>query len=170
MSFVFALMVGAMAAMALPPQMPVPAEMRLESFQSILNAFPKRYPPPNAAARVNIMVKSEYLPTCRTWVNESVAPMRMMAIFRMLFDVNLMPGSRLFFVLVMGLSAIPIRSAKTPGLMSCLGMNLAIWIAMSEMRIAKRIPLRFFLIVCMGSAPFCFYFECSCLDYMWVLV
>lgn len=37
-----------------------------------------------------------------------------------------MPFSRIFFVLVMGLSAIPIRSAKTPGLMSCLGINVAI--------------------------------------------
>ena len=42
MSLSLASMTGATAAMALPPQMPVPAEMRFESIQSSPSARPMK--------------------------------------------------------------------------------------------------------------------------------
>ena len=59
-------MVGAIAAIALPPHIPVPADIRDDNFQCILNNLPTRYPPPNAATRVNSITNSEYLPTYKT--------------------------------------------------------------------------------------------------------
>ena len=90
-------MTGAMAAMALPPQMPVPALMRLLVFQSSPSALPITQPRPKHVASVKSMTVSENLPTVSTVVMFRLAPSRMMANFRIFFEVNLMPGFVLSF-------------------------------------------------------------------------
>ena len=56
-------MTGAMAAMAEPPQMPVPAEMRFDSFQFSPSSLPTTYPPPKQVSRVKTITISDSLPT-----------------------------------------------------------------------------------------------------------
>ena len=52
-------MVGAIAAMAEPPQIPVPAEIKLESFQLSPNARPIRYPPPKQVKSVKTITAKD---------------------------------------------------------------------------------------------------------------
>ena len=89
-------MVGAMAAIAEPPQMPVPAEIRLDSFQFKPNAFPTRYPPPKQVSRVNIITISDILPTVNIVVIFKDKPSKIIANFKIFFEVNLIPGARIF--------------------------------------------------------------------------
>ena len=84
---------GAIAAMAEPPQMPVPALIRLAVFQFRPSALPITAPRPKHVASVNTMTVSENLPTVSTVVMFRLAPRRMMANFRIFFEVNLTPGS-----------------------------------------------------------------------------
>lgn len=81
-----------MAAMAEPPQMPVPALMRLAVFQLRPSALPISAPRPKQVASVNTMTVSENRPTVSTVRMFRLAPSRMMANFRIFLDVNLMPG------------------------------------------------------------------------------
>ena len=93
MSMSVASMTGAMAAMAEPPQMPVPALMRLLVFQLRPRALPMSAPRPKQVASVKTMTVSENLPTVSTVRMFRLAPSRMMANFRIFLDVKRMPGA-----------------------------------------------------------------------------
>ena len=86
-------MTGAMAAIAEPPQMPVPALIRLAVFQFRPSALPISAPRPKQVASVNSMTVSEKRPTVSTVRMFRLAPSRMMANFRIFFEVNFTPGS-----------------------------------------------------------------------------
>ena len=88
-----------MAAIADPPQIPVPAEIKLESFQLRPSALPIKYPPPKQVKRVNSITVKDMLPTVRIVVMFSESPSRIMASFRTFFDVNLSPEAKKFVFL-----------------------------------------------------------------------
>ncbi len=90
---------GAMAAIAEPPHIPVPAFIRLLVFQSSPRSLPINAPRPKQVARVNTITTRENLPTVRTVVILRLAPRRIIANFNIFFDVNLIPG----FVISFGL-------------------------------------------------------------------
>lgn len=92
MSISVASMTGAIAAIAEPPQIPVPALMRLLVFQFSPIAFPISAPRPKHVARVNTITVRENLPTVSTVRIFRLAPSRIIANFRIFFDVNLIPG------------------------------------------------------------------------------
>ena len=96
MSISSASITGAMAAMAEPPQIPVPAEMRLDIFQLSFKSRPDRYPSPKHVAKVKIMTKRELRPTVRTVAIFKLAPSSIMANFNIFFDVNFIPGAIMF--------------------------------------------------------------------------
>lgn len=83
---------GAMAATAEPPQIPVPAEIRLPSFQFRPKNLRMRLPPPKHMAKVNIITKKVIFPTDRITLTDSDAPRRMMASFRIFLEVNFSAG------------------------------------------------------------------------------
>ena len=85
---------GAIAAIAEPPQIPVPAEIRFESFQFILKSRPKRFPNPNAATSVNDITISENFPTFRTCEKLSVNPISTIPAFRIVFETNASPPAK----------------------------------------------------------------------------
>ena len=93
MSRSVASMTGAMAAMAEPPQMPVPALMRLAVFQFRPSALPMSAPRQKQVASVKTMTVREKRPTVSTVRMFRLAPSRMMANFKSFLDVNLMPGA-----------------------------------------------------------------------------
>ena len=82
-----------MAAMAEPPQIPVPALIRLLVFQFSPSALPMKYPSPKQVARVNTITVRENRPTVRTVVMFRLAPSRIMANFNIFLDVNRIPGA-----------------------------------------------------------------------------
>ena len=85
-------MTGAIAATAEPPQMPVPAEMRLLSFQLRPKSLRIKYPPPKHIAKVNTMTKKVILPTDIMVLTEREAPNKIKASFWIFLDVNLRAG------------------------------------------------------------------------------
>ena len=85
--------------MAEPPQIPVPAEIRFESFQLSPNALPIKYPPPKQVSRVNIITVRDILPTLRIVVILRDKPSRIMANFKIFLDVNLSPDAKTFVFL-----------------------------------------------------------------------
>ena len=87
--------VGAIAAIAEPPQIPVPADIRFESFQLSPRALPTKYPPPKQVRRVNTITTKDIFPTCRMVVILRDSPSRIMASFKIFFDVNLIPDSKI---------------------------------------------------------------------------
>ena len=93
MSRSVASMTGAMAAMAEPPQIPVPAFIRLLVFQLSPSAFPISAPRPKQVARVNSITISENFPTVTTVDRFKLAPSRMMANFKIFLEVNRIPGA-----------------------------------------------------------------------------
>lgn len=90
--------VGAMAAIAEPPHIPVPAEIRLESFQLSPNALPIKYPPPKQVASVNIITTRDIFPTCKIVFILSDSPRSIIANLSIFFDVNLTPGAIKLFL------------------------------------------------------------------------
>jgi hypothetical protein len=99
MSLSSASIVGAIAAMAEPPQIPVPAEMRLESFQLSPNALPIKYPPPKHVSKVKTITVRDIFPTLRIVVILRDNPRRIIANFKIFFEVNLRPGVKSFVFL-----------------------------------------------------------------------
>ena len=97
MSISVASMTGAIAAIAEPPQIPVPALMRLLVFQFSPSAFPISAPRPKHVARVNTITVRENLPTVSTMRIFRLAPSRIIANFKIFFDVNLIPGAVTLF-------------------------------------------------------------------------
>ena len=102
-----------MAAMAEPPQMPVPAEIRLESFQLSPSALPIKYPPPKQVRRVKIMTVSDILPTVRMVVMFRESPSKIMASFKSFLDVNFRPEAKIFVLLKKQLRIMPMNIAIT---------------------------------------------------------
>ena len=105
--------VGAIAAMAEPPQMPVPADMRLDNFQFSPKAFPIKYPPPKHVSKVNTITTSDILPTCKTVVMFSDKPSKMMANFSTFLEVNLIPDAKMPVFLRKRLRIMPTNMAIT---------------------------------------------------------
>ena len=123
---------GAMAAMAEPPQMPVPALIRLLVFQLSPSALPISAPSPKQVARVKSMTVSEKRPTVSTVRMFRLAPRRTMANFRTFLEVNLMPGAVVLLGWKNALMAMPINRAMTdapmrwsPALLSSVSSHLA---------------------------------------------
>ena len=92
-------MVVEIAAIAEPPQIPVPAEIRFESFQLSPSALPIKYPPPKQVRRVKTITKSDILPTFKIVVILSDRPRRIIANFSIFLDVNLIPEEKSFVFL-----------------------------------------------------------------------
>ena len=86
-------MTGAIAAMADPPQMPVPALIRLLVFQFSFSAFPMSAPMPKQVNSVKTITVRENFPTVSTVRIFRLAPNRMIANFKSFFEVNLIPGA-----------------------------------------------------------------------------
>ena len=77
--------------MAEPPQIPVPALIRLESFQFNPNAFPTKYPPPKQVKRVKHITTRDILPTSKIVPMLRDAPNKIIANFSIFLDVNFSP-------------------------------------------------------------------------------
>ena len=86
-----------MAAIADPPQIPVPEEIKLDKRQSSPNNFPSKYPPPNAAIKVKTITINENLPASRIVVIFKLAPNKIIANFKTRLETNITPSSILEF-------------------------------------------------------------------------
>ena len=95
-SLSFALMTGATAAIAEPPQMAVPAPIRVV----VSRSSPKRRPTPQATkkdvSRVKIMTEKDWEPISSTWNKFISNPSKMMEYCRIFFPVKRIPLSQLF--------------------------------------------------------------------------
>ena len=111
--------------MAEPPQIPVPAEIRFESFQLSLKAFPMKYPPPKQVSRVKIITTSDIFPTFRTVVILRESPKRIMANLSSFFDVNLIPVEKILVFLMKQFIIIPINIAITAEPIRCRPIALS---------------------------------------------
>ena len=106
-------MAGPSVATAVPPQIAVLADRRLDSFQFTPNSRPSIYPPPKAVSSVKHIITSAYLPTWSTWEKLSVMPIRMMPAFSTFFETNSMPALACGTLRNTGFRIIPSTSAKT---------------------------------------------------------
>ena len=152
-------MTGAMAAMALPPQMPVPALMRLLVFQFSPSAFPIKYPRPKHVASVNSITVSEKRPTESTVRMFRLAPSRMIANFRIFFEVNLIPGAVTAVGFRKWLMIMPRNSAITDAPMKCSPAafsSASSPLAAAASTSAIAIPGRYFMTFFIERTPFSF--------------
>ena len=111
---------GAIAAIAEPPQIPVPALIRLLVFQFSPSSFPITAPSPKQVASVNTITTRENFPTVSTVVILRLAPRRIIANFSIFFDVNLIPGEVTSFGLKNALTIMPMNSAMTDAPIICI--------------------------------------------------
>ena len=132
-------MTGAIAAIAEPPQIPVPAEMRLDSSQLSPRAFPMKYPPPKHVRSVNIITERDIFPTVSMVFTLSEAPSRIMANLRIFFEVNFSPscsmsGFQNEFIV------IPMNSAITEAPTRCIGISPSMYLAHKAISAATANP------------------------------
>lgn len=93
--------------------------MRLLVFQFSPSAFPIKYPRPKHVASVNSITVSEKRPTESTVRMFRLAPSRMIANFRIFFEVNLIPGAVAAVGFRKWLMIMPRNSAITDAPMKC---------------------------------------------------
>src|SRR5690625_1986442 len=113
MSLFFALITGETAAIAEPPQMPVPALIRLDNFQSNPSHLPIKYPPPKLVRRVKNIIEMDMLPTFKIVPILSDAPSKTIENFKTRFVVKFKPFSKVCLDFNSGLRRIPINNAIT---------------------------------------------------------
>ena len=106
-------MAGAMAAMADPPQIPVPAEISPESFQFMPKIFPRSHPPPKAVNNVKTITIREYFPTCSTCEKLRVSPINIIENLNICFETKFIPGLKKPNSDIYGFRIIPASRAKT---------------------------------------------------------
>ena len=137
--------------MAEPPQMPVPAEMRLLSFQLSPRLRPTRYPPPKQVSSVKHITISDRRPTVRMSPMLSDAPSRMMASLSTRLEVNLSPTATSSGGLRSALMPMPMNSAITDAPMRWMGKSPSRNFAAAATTAASSRPgttLRYLLIFC----------------------
>jgi hypothetical protein len=139
--------VGAIAAIAEPPHMPVPAEMRFDSFQLSPSALPMKYPPPKQVRSVNAITANDILPTFRTVVILSDKPSKIIASFESFLDVNFNPEdkNKVFFRKVFKI--MPINIAITAAPIKWIGKMLSINVATAAIITDKATPGKSFAVL-----------------------
>ena len=91
MSTSFASKIGATETIAVPPQIAVLAESKLDNFQLIPKILPNRYPPPKQVERVNANTIPDILPTSKIIDIFKLAPNKIIASFNNFFEENAIP-------------------------------------------------------------------------------
>ena len=133
-------MVGAIAAIAEPPQIPVPAEIRFESFQLSPSAFPIKYPPPKQVRSVKAITAKDILPTDKTVFIFNDNPSKIIANFKSFLDVNFNPVEKTACLFKKVFNIIPINIAMTAAPIKWIGKRLSMNVAKAAISTDIAIP------------------------------
>ncbi len=148
---------GAIAAIADPPQIPVPADIKLESFQLRPSAFPIKYPPPKQVSKVKNITANESEPTVSiVWMLRE-APSNIIANFSIFFDVNFKPSFKME-VSKSVLSIIPMNKAITEPPIRWIGSKPSINCAATAIISATATPGMIFFVFSIAFIIFLFSF------------
>ena len=140
MSLSLASMTGAIAAIADPPQIPVPAEIKFDNFQSSFKAFPTKYPPPKQVSKVKNITERDNLPTSKIVPILKDAPNRTIANFKIVFDVKVKPASKPVDEGAKEFTPIPINKARIDTPTKGIGSARSASVATNAMPMATLIP------------------------------
>ena len=129
--------------MAEPPQIPVPALIRLLVFQLRPRALPISAPRPKQVARVKSITVREKRPTVNTVPIFRLAPSRIIANFSSFFEVNLIPGVVALPGFQKALMIMPMNRAMTEAPIMCNPAEVSRFsrsLAMAAIPRASRMP------------------------------